>query len=445
MAQKVLFFPLCYGVGHAGRMLLIANALRERLNGTIECAGNGPYGALFMEAGYAFHTPHLPDVGSLMGVDKFIHFYTQKRSASDRVRRYKQTIKCLPELIAAEIKLYESVKPDLIVWDGRWTAALAAEVVGIPFVSVMNTVLTPFARLKMEVPKTLPLFTATPRVRTLMTKLPTTLQYWLAEKLWSSLFHFSLRVVNKLRQSYGLKPYPNPAAFFYPGLRTVIIPEPALLSPIPSPPATFHYVGPIVWQPSVELPAPIWDLKDIIYITMGTTGNPMVFRPLIEAFASMPQHQVVMTVADLIEPEALQPWPANVHVYPFLPGIAVARRSKVMICQGALATMTQALSQGVPVLAIPLTIQHEMWSDMVQRLGVGLKLYAFEATPARVAAAVDQILSEDTYRRAAEAFAAQCDATEGPARAAELILKELEGEGIHPNPRHDVRARPQCW
>jgi MGT family glycosyltransferase len=425
MANKILFLPHCTAVGHAGRMLLIAQVLRERLNGTIEFAGNGRYGCLFTRAGFRFHKPDLQGPTHMLVEARLTHFYTQKISIRERANRFKNLTRLLPELIAQEIELYRRVRPDLIVWDGRWTAAIAAEAMGIPFISVMNTVITPYSQMRIGIPKTLPLFTSYPSLRTPLSRLPQRVQSWAMNTCQSLLFLFCLRFVNNLRASYGLQPFTNLSALFYPGLRTVIVPEPRIFSPVNTPPPNFQYVGPVVWEPRMEIPGPIQDLKDIIYITMGTTGHPMTFRPLLDALASMPQFPVVVTVADLAEVEALKPLSDHVHVYPFLPGNALAQRSRLVICHGALATMTQALSRGVPVLAIPLIVPHEIWSTMVERLGAGLKLYNYELTPQKVRGAVEQLLTEEKYRRVAQDLAPQCQLEGGPERAAEVILSEL--------------------
>jgi hypothetical protein len=53
--KKVLFMPSCEVLAHAGRMLLVAHALREKFSGMIEFAGQGKYGAIFPESGFTFH------------------------------------------------------------------------------------------------------------------------------------------------------------------------------------------------------------------------------------------------------------------------------------------------------------------------------------------------------------------------------------------------------
>jgi len=425
MANKILFIPFCTGAGHSGRMLVMAQALKERLEGTIEFAGSGKYGALFSRAGFRFHELEGPDFTLHRGKADLVRLHAQKTSVREYIGFFKEVMGLIPQMITHELELYRSVKPDLIVWDGRWTATISAEVAGIPFVSVMNTILTPYSRIRGGFPRTFPLFTTYPWLRTPVVKLPQTVQRWLFYRYLDLFFFFSLRFVNKLRASLGLPAFTSSSELFYPGLRTVIVPEPDILSPVITPPPNFHYVGPVVWQPEMEIPEPVRDLRDIIYISMGTTGNPLVFKPLIQALASMPQCSVVVTVGDLIEVEALKPWPGHVHVYPFLPGIEMAKRARLMICHGALATMAQALSHGVPVLTIPLTIQHEIWSDLVEMLGVGLKLYMFELTPQKVHRVVEQLLTDERHRRAAENLAPRCRLKGGPERAAELILGKL--------------------
>jgi len=102
----VRFLPACEGVGHAGRMLLVAQALRENFDGTIEFAGNEEAGRLFSEAGFQFH-----EIGEGFSLKRII----------DR-----------------GVELYRSLDPDLLVWDGRFTVPISAEIAGLPFVSVLH-------------------------------------------------------------------------------------------------------------------------------------------------------------------------------------------------------------------------------------------------------------------------------------------------------------------
>lgn len=430
MTKKILFMPLCSGVAHAGRMLITAQALREQLDGTIEFAGSGRYGALFPEAGFPFHALRdLPETRNSLyerhrSVKRWLAFAT-----AERIHRWKDIKRYVRAVILNELELYKSVKPDLIVWDGRASAPTSAEVAGIPFVSVANTfyTLTPtHFRLSCGFPLTFPLISRNPWLRGLVSHLPQKTQRRLFQYVLILLSRLILRSVNAVRATFDLSAFESPSDAFR-RIGPVIVPEPEL-EPFTSRhylPENFHYVGPVVWQPQIPIPERLLKLHDVVYVTMGLTGSPRVFKPIVDALSATHRGPVVLTVGDLLDPEGLKPLPENVHVYDFLPGVEMAKRSTLVICHGAMATMAQALSQGVPVIGIPFKVEHEVGIDWVEALGAGSKLHGFDLTPRTLGQMVQQVLTGDEYRQAAKAIASRFCLEDAPRLAAKIILDEV--------------------
>jgi len=176
----------------------------------------------------------------------------------------------------------------------------------------------------------------------------------------------------------------------------------------------------------LELPKPLKNKKGFIYITMGSTGDPKFFFPLIEAFSNMPEFQVVLTTGRSIDKRELPPLPKNIQAYAFLPGSQVAKRARLFICHGGLGTVYQALSQGVPVIGIPFFPDQEtMGIGRVEALGAGLTIFPYELTPQKIMLEVKKVLSQESYRNAAKEISSQFELEAGPCRAAEVILQEL--------------------
>jgi len=408
----VLFLPACEGVGHAGRMLLVAQALREQFDGIIEFAGDGPSGRLFSDAGFRFHEVgggfSLNNLGSLIATRPF----------SRPVAAFNELIESYHRIIDREVELYRSLTPDLLVWDGRFIVPVSAELAGLPFVSVLWTYLTPYSTIRWPLPGT------APQLR-IVARCPVMIRDGLAALFQKKLFPWLLlKFFNALRVKCHLAPRWSVDELFE-SLQPVILPEPEALAPTRDLPKKFHHVGFLAWQPQMEVPGWLTDMRDLVYITMGTSGNPRIFRPLIEAFAERPAQPVVITTGDLLEIGALAPLPGNVHVHRFLPGLEVAKRARVMICQGAPATMAQALSQGVPVIGIPAIFPQEIALEGIVRAGAGLRMDAHELTPATVIRATEEILGNERYRMNAKKLSAQFELEGGPRAAATIIVNEL--------------------
>ncbi len=414
---KVLFLPSCDGIGHAGRMLLVARALRERFDGKIEFAGNGPYGTLFPQAGFPFH-----EVGGGFAHHRLRFLYT-RWSIPQLVSFFREGVRSLRRVVEGELELYREVKPDLIVWDGRFTVPVSAWVASLPFVSVFHPHLTPYSALDPCLPRNLPLFVRYPALD-LITRLPKNLQTRLARHLWKGLHSLFLRLYNTLLAGFGGAPAQRLEEVLERS-RAAILPDLEITAPTVNLPKTFAYVGPLVWEPDGKVPEALLGLRDLIYVTMGSSGNPRVFKPLIQGLARMPEVQVVMTLARLVPREVLAPLPPNVHVYDYLPGTEIAKRARLVICHSA-PTMYQALSQGVPVIGVPFNIPHEVAICRIEALGAGLKLLSNELTPERITRTVKAILEDPGYRAAAARIGSQCRLEEGPKRAAEVILGGLD-------------------
>jgi len=410
-------------------MLITAQALREQFDGTIEFAGSGRYGALFPEAGFHFHDLRdLPETRHfLLEPRRSVHALLARKG--EIIHQWKDIRRYVQRVISNELELYKAVKPDLIVWDGRATASMSAEVAAIPFVSVANTFHTlnsSHFQLAGGFPLTFPVFSKYPRLKGLVSHLPQKTQRRLFRHVLNLLSRLILRSVNMVRATFNLRAFDSPSDVFR-RVGPVIVPEPEL-EPFTSRrylPENFHYVGAVVWQPQIPIPQPLLKLDDVVYVTMGLTGDSRVFKPIIDILSATHRGPVVLTVGDLLEPQDLKPLPENVHVYDFLPGVDVARRSTLVICHGAMATMAQALSQGVPVIGIPFKVEHEVGIDWVEAIGAGSKLHRFDLTPQTLGQIVKKALTGEEYRQAAKAIAPRFRLDDGPRLAAKIILDEL--------------------
>jgi MGT family glycosyltransferase len=121
-------------------------------------------------------------------------------------------------------------------------------------------------------------------------------------------------------------------------------------------------------------------------------------------------------------PTDLGPLPEDWVVRPYLPQVAALRGCDVAICHGGNNTAMEALTAGVPVVALPFsTDQFAVAADLVD-VGVGAALDPNRASARDLAAAVRRALSPATTRRAA-AFGRALRRAPGQERAAALLLR----------------------
>ncbi|MFQ5797733.1 MAG: glycosyltransferase [Bacteroidota bacterium] len=327
--------------------------------------------------------------------------------------------------------MYKKVKPDLVVWDARFTVPVSAEVFGVPIISVLPAYGTPYSTIRPGLLRRNPIFIRYPWLLFVI-RLPQKVQDGLLDSFSKWFFYLFVRYINRIRIAYGLEPVMSMSDLAE-KLQTVIMPDVEMVVPTKDLPPNFHYVGPLVWQPQMEVPEPIKDLQDVIYVSMGSTGSPDVLKLLIGACSQMREFQVVITTGELIDSTRLGSLPENLHVYKSLPGIEMAKRTRLVICHGGAGTIAQALSQGVPIIGIPFNAQQDFVMDRIVSLEAGIKLDPSELSPQKIRQTVDEVLANESYRKVAATMASKYTLERGPQRAAEIILRKLS----------DIRAKEE--
>ena len=186
-------------------------------------------------------------------------------------------------------------------------------------------------------------------------------------------------VVNRVLVGYGLQPV-GKTEELHVGDLTLAVGTPET-DPVPEKADVVH-IGPVLWQkPGAELPGWVEALdreKPTIWVY---TGNPCYFEPFvtwgdsmivlracIEALAEE-DVQVVLTTGyhNLpVEPASL---PANFGYEPYVPGIAMAQRSDLLIHHGGHGASMTGPYTGRPAVIIPTFSERESNARRIAALG----------------------------------------------------------------------------
>jgi MGT family glycosyltransferase len=189
-------------------------------------------------------------------------------------------------------------------------------------------------------------------------------------------------------------------------------------------PDHFHYTGP--WSEpeggnDADFPWDRVDGRPLIYASFGTLQNRLqhAFRLVAEACAGL-DAQLVLTLghegASL--PENL---PGNPIVVDYAPQVALLRRARLVITHGGLNTTLECLSEGLPLIALPIANDQPGVAARIARLGVGEFIPIKKLTASKLRDAARRVLASPTYRIQAEKCALEIQRIDGPARAAELV------------------------
>ena len=189
-------------------------------------------------------------------------------------------------------------------------------------------------------------------------------------------------------------------------------------------PAHFHYTGP--WREpagaeDADFPWHKLDGRPFIYASLGTLQNRLqhVFQIIAEACSTLD----VQLVIALGNKNATPPpnLAGNPIVVGYAPQAALLKRATFAITHCGLNTTLETLSEGLPLVGIPITNDQPGVATRVEHLGAGVKIPVKQLTTERLHHAVRQIRTDTRFRTRAQELAKQIAQTDGPALAAELI------------------------
>ena len=135
-------------------------------------------------------------------------------------------------------------------------------------------------------------------------------------------------------------------------------------------------------------------------------GFPELFRATVAALADLPV-RALFTIGAGTDRAALGPAPSNVHVEPWVPQAAVMPHAAAMVSHGGSGTTRMALAAGVPSVVVPGFADQPRNAERVAELGAGIALPEWREGVTGIGDAVRRVLSDPSYRLAAERVAAE--------------------------------------
>jgi len=163
-----------------------------------------------------------------------------------------------------------------------------------------------------------------------------------------------------------------------------------------------------------------------VYLTMGTEFNrtPGLFPMLLEALGPL-DIEVIATIGRSLDADQIGPIPPNVHIEQFIPQALVLEHCDAVVGHGGYGTVMGALRNGLPMVCVPLaSIDNVLNAQRLARLGAGLAITEAERTVAAIGQATTAVLTETSYRTAAQQVAREIDDLP-PVEVAVRLLEEL--------------------
>ena len=390
---RALFFAESVTLAHLARPLVLAQALQAQWQVALACAP--AYREFAAQSGL-----------ELLALESITP--VQFRAAVDRGTRF-YTVATLRRYVANDLALIRRYQPDLIVGDFRLSLSISARLAGVPYAAISSAHWSPYYRRAGYPMPVLPLT----RI------LGTCIGRFLFRYASPFAMAYFCRPFNQVRREYGLPEFGNDLRPFYTDAEQVFYTDIPELYPTDALPAHHHYIGPTIWEPPVALPS-WWDKlaeEEVLgYVTLGSSGDAALLPRILEVLGTL-QGVSLLAAAGAPVTGILPP---NIRVADYLPGALAARRARFVICNGGSLTAQQALLAGVPVIGICSNMDQFLNMEAIVACGAGIALRADEVSAAALAAAIQWVLVEPSFRQAALILRDALSRYDAPRRFAEL-------------------------
>ncbi|HEY9852944.1 MAG TPA: glycosyltransferase [Leptolyngbyaceae cyanobacterium] len=190
-------------------------------------------------------------------------------------------------------------------------------------------------------------------------------------------------------------------------------------------PPHFHFTGPFhnpVTRKAVPFPFEQLTGKPLIYASMGTIQNRLlrVFQIIASACEEL-DAQLVISLGGGATPESLPKLPKNPIVVSYAPQLELLQKAALTITHAGMNTTLESLSNGVPMVAIPVANDQPGVATRIAWTGVGKVVPLKQLSVPKLRDAIRKVLTEESYKKRAIAFQEVIQRSGGTSRAADII------------------------
>jgi len=367
--MRVLFTPSGVGLGHVGRCIPIARRLEKQ--GVEILFSTYREGFRYVQQ-EGFQAVEAPDIGVQVKPDGSIDF---------RLTTVKPgpfgTIYTIAKQVDAEIDFIQAFEPDVVVSDSRASSLVAAKLLGIPRVCILN-------QFQVFIPR---------RKRFLkLARIADATTLTLVGRVWADVNHILI------------PDFPPPYTISTKNLNI---------------PKAYHkkirFIGPILPVHSSDLP----DQKTLRKKLGLDETKPVIFAPisgpakerayftgrLRQIFNKFPDdYQIVMSLGypnGSMEPVTK----GNLIVHGWIPNrFDYLKACDVVVSRGGHGTLSQSICYGKPIILVPTPSHTEQFNNAKKAddLGVAQMVQQEDLTKDSLLASVKKILEKDSFQQRSE-------------------------------------------
>ena len=195
-------------------------------------------------------------------------------------------------------------------------------------------------------------------------------------------------------------------------------------------PSYFHFTGPYT-NLAIREPTPFPFEKltgqRLIYASLGTLQNQYlwIFQAIAQACAVFLNVQLVITLGEGATPESLPPLPGNPIVVSYAPQLELLPKAALTITHAGMNTVLESLSNGVPMVAIPIANDQPAVAARIAWTGTGKIVPLKKVSVENLRRAIEQILRKDSYKNNALKLQQSIKQVGGVSKAANIIEQAI--------------------
>jgi MGT family glycosyltransferase len=159
---------------------------------------------------------------------------------------------------------------------------------------------------------------------------------------------------------------------------------------------------------------------------MGTLQNRQqkIFQCIAEACDGL-DAQLVISLGGALNPESLPRLPGSPLVVGYAPQLELLKKTTLTITHAGLNTVLESLTNGVPMVAIPITNDQPGVAARIAWTGTGEVVPLARLSVPRLRDAIQRVLAEESYKNNASRLQEAICRVGGVRRAADIIEQAI--------------------
>ncbi|MBV9386526.1 MAG: glycosyltransferase [Chroococcidiopsidaceae cyanobacterium CP_BM_ER_R8_30] len=248
--------------------------------------------------------------------------------------------------------------------------------------------------------------------------------YWLVHRIRKPIEE----TIDEYRREWNLPPHHSPDDAY--SQLAQLCQQPAEFEfPRENLPKCFHFTGAyhnLAFRESVDFPFAELTGQPLIYASMGTLQNRLmqVFETIAEACMGL-DAQLVISLGRETSQASVPKFAGSPLVVGQAPQLELLQRASLTITHAGLNTALESMSHGVPMVAIPITNDQPGVAARIAWTGCGEKVKLSGLNVAKLRAAIDRVLMQDSYRDRVTRLQTANQQAGGVVRAADIIERVM--------------------